>query len=177
MAAEKNVICPSCGFKNAVGTKRCVSCGSKTAALGPVERSKQEQLERRYQQEAFSVMWLLIAMVVQAVLTGAIILGLPQVVSALDFEGSHGMIASIAIWFVGGMLVGMISPGRTFLEPFIASFIVAIPTVLYLYKSETVFTLPPFLYVVMGGIGILFALIGSYLGERIQLGPPPKTAD
>ena len=26
----------------------------------------------------------------------------------------------------------------------------------------------------MGGIGILFALIGSYLGERIQLGPPPK---
>ena len=108
---------------------------------------------------------------------GAIILGLPQVVSALDFEGSHGMLASIGIWFVGGMLVGMISPGRTFLEPFIASFIIAIPTVLYLFKSQTVFTLPPFLYVVMGGIGVLFALIGSYLGERIQLGPPPKPAE
>ena len=47
--------CPSCGFKNAAGTKRCVSCGSKTAALSAIERSKQEQLERRYQQEAFSV--------------------------------------------------------------------------------------------------------------------------
>lgn len=175
--AEKSIVCPSCGFKNAASSKRCVSCGARTAALTAVERTKQEQLERRYQQEAFSVLWLVIAVVVQAVLTGAIILGLPQVVSALDFEGSHGMIASIGIWFVGGMLVGMISPGRTFLEPFIASFIIAIPTVLYLYKSQTVFTLPPFLYVVMGAIGILFALIGSYLGERIQLGPPPKPAE
>jgi hypothetical protein len=175
--ADKTIVCPSCGFKNAAGSKRCVSCGARVAALSAAERTKQEQLERRYQQEAFSVLWLLIAVVVQAVLTGAIILGLPQVVSVLDFEGSHGMLASIGIWFVGGMLVGMISPGRTFLEPFIASFIIAIPTVLYLYKSQTVFTLPPFLYVVMGGIGILFALIGSYLGERIQLGPPPKTAD
>ena len=175
--AEKSIVCPSRGFKNAGGTKRCVSCGARTAALTAVERTKQEQLERRYQQEAFSVLWLVIAVVVQAVLTGAIILGLPQVVSALDFEGSHGMIASIGIWFVGGMLVGMISPGRTFLEPFIASFIIAIPTVLYLYKSQTVFTLPPFLYVVMGAIGILFALIGSYLGERIQMGPPVKTAE
>lgn len=175
--ADKNIVCPSCGFKNAAGSKRCVSCGARVAALSATERSKQEQLERRYQQEAFSLLWLLIAVVVQAVLTGAIILGLPQVVSVLDFEGSHGMLASIGIWFVGGMLVGMISPGRTFLEPFIASFIIAIPTVLYLHKSETVFTLPPFLYVVMGGIGIMFALIGSYLGERIQLGPPPKTAD
>ena len=175
--AEKTLLCASCGFKNAAGAKRCVSCGERTVALTAVERSKQEQLERRYQQDAFSLLWLVIAVVVQAVLTGAVILGLPQVVSALDFEGSHGMLASIGIWFVGGMLVGMISPGRTFLEPFLASLIVAIPTVLYLFKYQTVFTLPPFLYGVMGGIGVLFALIGSYLGERIQLGPPPKTAD
>ncbi|MEO7096286.1 MAG: hypothetical protein ABI175_23710 [Polyangiales bacterium] len=174
MATAPQIICPSCGFKNAPGAKRCVSCGSRTAEIKS-EKSKQELLERRYQQEAFSVTWLLIALVVQAVLTGAIIMGLPQVVASLDFEGSHGMLSSIGIWFVGGMLVGMISPGRTFLEPVIASFIVAIPTVLFLYKTETVFTLPPILYVVLGAIGIMFALIGSYLGERIQLGPAPKT--
>ena len=175
--APKQVVCGSCGYKNPGGSKRCVSCGMKLEGLGAVERTKAEQLARRYQQETFSIMWLVIGIVVQAVLTGAIIMGLPQVVSALDFEGSHGMMASIGIWFVGGMLVGMISPGRTFLEPFIGSFIVAIPTVYFLYKTETVFTLPPFLYVVMGGIGILFSLIGSYLGERIQMGPPPKIAD
>jgi hypothetical protein len=175
--AAKQVVCSSCGFKNAPGAKRCVSCGAKTAALTATERTKQEMLERRYQQDAFSVSWLFIAMLVQAVLTGAIILGLPQVVSTLDFEGSHGMLTAIGIWFIGGLLVGMISPGRTFLEPVIASFIVAIPTVLYLYKSETVFTLPPFLYVVLGCIGVMFALIGSYIGERIQMGPAPKPAD
>jgi len=26
-------------------------------------------------------------------------------------------------------------------------------------------------------IGILFTLIGAYIGERIQLGPPPKPAE
>jgi hypothetical protein len=29
----------------------------------------------------------------------------------------------------------------------------------------------------MSAIGIMFTLIGAYIGERIQLGPPPKTAD
>jgi hypothetical protein len=44
-------------------------------------------------------------------------------------------------------------------------------------QSQTVRTMPTFLYVIMSGIGILFTLIGSYIGERIQLGPPPKPAD
>jgi hypothetical protein len=87
------------------------------------------------------------------------------------------MIAAIAIWFVGGMLVGMISPGRTFLEPFIASFIVAIPTTFLLVQNQTVRYLPTFLYIIMAAIGVLFTLIGAYIGERIQLGPPPKTAE
>jgi hypothetical protein len=29
----------------------------------------------------------------------------------------------------------------------------------------------------MAAIGVLFTLIGSYIGERIQMGPPPKAAD
>ena len=175
--ADKQVLCPSCGFKNAPGTKRCVSCGAKIQELGTVERSKREQLERRYQQEVFSVPWLMISLAVNGLLTGAVILGLPAVVSTLDFEGSHGMLASILVWFVTGILVGIISPGRTFIEPVIASFIIGIPTVLYLYRSETVFTLPPFLYIILGAIGVLFTLIGSYIGERIQLGPAPKETD
>jgi hypothetical protein len=31
--------------------------------------------------------------------------------------------------------------------------------------------------VIFAGIGILLTLIGAYIGERIQLGPPPKLAD
>ncbi len=30
---------------------------------------------------------------------------------------------------------------------------------------------------VQGAIGVLFTLIGAYIGERIQMGPPPKTAE
>ena len=67
--------------------------------------------------------------------------------------------------------------GRTFIEPVVASFIVAIPTTFFLVDSETVRTLPTFLYVIMAAIGILFTLIGAYIGERIQLGPPPKAVD
>jgi ribosomal protein L40E len=169
-----NVICPSCGFKNAEGAKRCVSCGAKTTQIGAVERTHAEKLERRYQQEGFSITWFFIAIGVQSILTAAVILGLPQVVAALDLEGYHGMMMAIGIWFLGGLLTGLISPGRTFSEPSIATFCVAIPTVIWLERTETVFTLPGFLYVVMGALGVLFSLIGSYFGERIQLGPPPK---
>ena len=58
-----------------------------------------------------------------------------------------------------------------------ASFVVAIPTTFLLIQSQTVRTMPTFLYVVMSAIGVMFTLIGAYIGERIQLGPPPKTAD
>jgi hypothetical protein len=71
----------------------------------------------------------------------------------------------------------MISPGKTFLEPVMASFFVAIPTVLVLHGWQTVRTMPLFMYVIMALIGLLFTLIGAYLGERIQMGPAPKPAD
>lgn len=173
------VICPSCGFKNAPppANGRCISCGASMEALGKVARSREEELERRYQQEGFSPLWMVIATVIQAVLTGAIVIGLPMVVPGVDFEGANGMLVTIPVWFTGGLLSGLISPGKTFTEPVVAAFFVAMPTVFYLQRSETVRTLPVFLYVIMAVIGILFTLIGSYIGERIQMGPPPKKVD
>ena len=181
MAAAKSpnsVNCPSCGAKNSPvpANGRCVSCGATMEALKPI-RSADAERQRRYQQEGFSVLWMLIAILVQSVLTAALVVGLPMVVSALDFEGSAGMVVAIPVWFVGGMLLGMISPGKTFIEPVVAAFLVAIPTVFYLARSQTVRTMPLFMYIIMAAIGILFTLIGSYIGERIQMGPPPKAAE
>ena len=173
MASAKLVVCPSCGFeKNAPGSVRCASCGAKIEALDDKRAGG-----GRYQQEGVSVKWMLIALGVQAVLTAALIFGLPMVVPVLDFEGGNGMIVCVPVWFLGGMLVGMISPGRTFIEPVVGALAVAIPTTFLLVQSQTVRTMPTFLYIVMSAIGVLFTLIGSYLGERIQLGPPPKPAD
>ena len=63
------------------------------------------------------------------------------------------MIVCVPVWFLGGLLVGMISPGRTFIEPMVASFVIAIPTTFLLVQSQTVRTMPTFLYVVMSAIG------------------------
>lgn len=176
--AAKSVVCPSCGFQNSPppANGRCVSCGASMAPLR-LSRSRAEELERRYQQEGFDLRWLGISAAVQTVLTGAIVLGLPVIVPVLDFEGINGMLVTIPVWLIGGTLIGLVSPGRTFLEPVAATILVAIVSVLYLFQSQTVRTMPWWMYVIMACIGILFTLIGSYLGERIQAGPVPKRAD
>ena len=145
--------------------------------LGKTARSREEELERRYQQEGFSVLWMFISIVVQAVLTGALVIGLPMVITALDFEGGNGMVVVVPVWFLGGLLVGLISPGKTFIEPVVGSFFISIPSVFYLVQSQTVRLMPTFMYIIMASIGVLFTLIGAYIGERIQMGPPPKQVD
>jgi hypothetical protein len=178
MAKAKYLLCPSCGFKNTppLPKNRCVSCGARIEDLKRA-MSRQDELERRYQQEGFSIAWFAISIGITSVLTAAIVMGLPMVVPVLDFEGSAGMLISIPVWFVGGMLVGLISPGKTFLEPVVAVFLIALPTAFLLFEQQTVKTMPAFMYVLLSTLGILFTLIGSYIGERIQMGPPPKPSD
>jgi DNA-directed RNA polymerase subunit RPC12/RpoP len=175
---KKEIICPSCGFKNSLPlpNNRCVSCGAKIEDLKR-QLTRQEELERRYQQEGFSMAWFSVSVAVCGVLTAAIVVGLPMVVTALDFEGSAGMLIVIPTWFLGGMLVGLISPGKTFIEPVVATFLIALPSVFFLFEYQTVKTMPAFMYLLMGTLGVLFTLIGSYTGERIQMGPPPKTSE
>jgi hypothetical protein len=175
----RTIICPSCGFKNSapVANNRCVSCGSKIEDLSKRKLTFQEELERRYQQEGFSLAWFGISIVIMAVLTAALVVGLPMVVPAFDFEGSSGMLIAIPVWFVGGLLIGLVSPGKTFVEPVVAVIVVAIPTAMFLYRGQTVKTMPSFMYVLLSGLGALFTLIGAYIGERIQMGPPPAPTE
>jgi len=178
MAAAKPVTCPHCGFQRSPpGSVRCASCGAKIDETTRAKRSREEDLASRYQQEGVSLRWLFIAFVVQGVLTAALVFGLPMVLPLLDFEGQNGMLICIPVWFLGGLLVGMISPGRTFIEPAVAALLVAIPTTFLLIQSQTVRIMPVFLYLIFAAIGILLTLIGAYMGERIQVGPPPKPAE
>lgn len=178
MASQKTVICPSCGFRNTVPlpNNRCVSCGARVDEEKST-LSRQDEIDRRYKQEGFNFTWFGISVVVMGVLTAAIVVGLPMVVPLFDFEGSAGMEVAIPVWFMGGMLVGLISPGRTFTEPVAATFLIAVPTALHLYQGQTVKTMPVFMYVLMSALGVLFTLIGAFVGERIQMGPPPKLVD
>jgi predicted nucleic acid-binding Zn ribbon protein len=173
MTSKNSVVCPSCGYVNKVplAKDRCISCGAK---VGSAERTstRQAEVERRYQQQGFSVAWFGISLVVVAVLTVAVIVGLPMVVPLLDFEGSAGAMMTIPVWFGAGLLVGLISPGRTFAEPVAATVLVSGPTVWFLINSQTVKVWPSFLYGLMAILGVVFALIGAYAGERFQTGGP-----
>lgn len=164
----KKFQCPACGHEaTAVQLpRRCGSCGAAVRDL-----LRQRANEERYQ-DRFSIVWFLIAVGVTSILTAAVIIGLPIVVRALDFEGSAGMMVAVPVWFASGLLVGLISPGRTFAEPAVAATLVAGPTVYFLIQSETVKTMPLFLYLLMAALGIFFATIGAYAGERVQMGPP-----
>ena len=170
--------CPLCGAPNSVIAPgaHCQSCGGRM--LESRRPSRHDEIVDRggYHQEGFSATWCGISLGVVGILTAAIVVGLPMVVSALDFEGSAGMMLAIPIWFVSGMLVGLISPGRTVLEPVVATFLVAMPTAFLLFNGQTVKVMPAFMYVLMSALGILFALIGSYVGERIQVGPSTSGA-
>jgi len=166
--------CPLCGAPNSVSATgaHCQSCGGRMLESRRPGRSEEiAAAERGYHQEGFSATWCGISLGVVGILTAAIVVGLPMVVSALDFEGSAGMMLVIPIWFVSGMLVGLISPGRTVLEPVVATFLVAMPTAFLLFNGQTVKVMPAFMYVLMSALGVLFALIGSFVGERIQVGP------
>jgi hypothetical protein len=163
--------CPSCGSLNSMAApgERCASCGSR---FNETRRpSRHDDPERGYHQEGFSATWCGISLIVVGILTASVVIGLPMVVPAFDFEGSAGMMLSIPVWFVSGMLVGLISPGRTVLEPVVATFLVAMPTAFLLFTGQTVKVMPAFMYVLMSALGVLFSLIGSFAGERIQVGP------
>lgn len=163
--------CPTCGALNPAEApgQRCQACG---ASLGDAKRlSRYEDPERAYHQEGFSLAWCGLSLLVVGILTAAVVVGLPMVVPLFDFEGSAGMMLAIPVWFVSGMLVGLISPGRTVAEPVVATFLVAMPTAFLLFTGQTVKTMPAFMYVLMSALGVLFSLIGSYVGERVQVGP------
>jgi hypothetical protein len=178
MADSKNThACPMCGAPNASAApgQRCQSCGARLA--DSKRPSRHEDLDRTYHQEGFSAAWCGISLGIVGILTAAVVIGLPMVVPVFDFEGSAGMMLSIPVWFLSGMLVGLISPGRTVLEPVVATFLVAMPTALLLFNGQTVKMMPAFMYVLMSALGVLFSLIGSYVGERIQVGPAVRTLD
>ncbi len=137
-------------------------------------RSETDEYGRRG--GGFSFLWGGVALLVQVVLTAAIVVGLPMVMPKLDFEGRYGMMIALPVWFVGGVLLGMISPGKRVSEPVIATIIVAVPTIWHLVRTQTVRTMPTFMYVILSIVGVMFTLVGSYVGERIQMGPPPKRA-
>lgn len=168
MAQKDPIVCHVCGFKNEPLTERCVSCGARLEAV-QVEYTAEEEAARANQQEGFSILWVVVAFFVYLTLQGIVLGLLPLAISSYDPQGFWGLVISIGVWFVGGIAVGFLSPGKTFLEPAVGALIAAIPTIVYLMWSTPDGFEPSFIaYVVGGAMGIMISLFGAFLGEQAQ---------
>ncbi len=165
------VTCPMCGFENQSGATRCVSCGAKIEAFGAGEYTEEESRARRFEQEDFEWKWAGIACGVYIAMQFVVLVILPLIISSFDPQGLGGLGISVVIWFFGGIVMGLISPGKTFVEPAVGAAMAAVPTILYQRAITPEGFEPSMLaYIVAGVLGIMISLFGAFLGERIQMG-------
>jgi hypothetical protein len=167
--ATDRVICTMCGAPNDPGAERCLSCGARLDALGAREMTQEEELEQRHQQETFEWKWVFVAFGVYMVLQAIVLVGLPQVIPTYDPQGLAGLVISAAVWFAGGILVGVMSPGKTFVEPAVGALLAVPPTILYLSHIADVYQLSELAYIVGGLLGVMMTLFGAFLGEKLQV--------
>ena len=175
MGANDEIVCHVCGFKNGTSTERCVSCGAKLEELSG-SYSVEEAAKRRNQQAGFDIKWALIALVVYIVLQAVFLVGLPAAIDVYDPQGFSALMISLLLWLFGGLLVGFLSPGKTFIEPAVGALIAVIPTVWWLYNTTPAapehlgggFQLTMPAYVIGGLLGGMVSLFGAFVGERIQ---------
>jgi hypothetical protein len=170
--AAQDIICSVCGSKNPASAKRCASCGAKIEPLGEGLLTPEEQAAKRYQQEGFLWKWAFVTFAIDFVLAAIVLVALRFVLSSAGYDpqGLPGIMIMVAIWFFGGTLVGVVSPGKTFLEPAVGALLAMLPTVGWLIYIDEVATLSFPAYLVSGLIGVMVALIGAFLGERVQMG-------
>lgn len=169
--AAGEIICPMCGFKNAPNVPRCVSCGAKVDPMSIAEYTEDEEYARRHQQESFEWKWALLSMGIYLALQAVILAALPFVISTFDPQGLSGLLISVVVWFFGGILVGFVSPGKTFVEPAVGALFAAVPTIAYLMVITPQGFDPSLLAYIVGGLlGVMISLFGAFIGEKLQMG-------
>ncbi|MDH5491286.1 MAG: hypothetical protein OEY14_04980 [Myxococcales bacterium] len=167
-SSSDTIVCSVCGAKNGNRLTRCQSCGAKLELLSEPEAEAGRDLPEGFQQEGFSWKWVSVALLLYIALEGLLLGLLPKLVDSYDPQGGWGMIIAAAIWFVGAIVVGFLSPHRTFIEPVVGVFIAVIPTIAWLQHIADWAQYSLLSYVIFGMLGIMLTLMGSFLGERIQ---------
>lgn len=169
-AVQEEITCPMCGFKNPADLERCHSCGARVEAL-TTAYSPEEEHARRYQQDTFEWKWALIAAALFSGLQLLVLGLLPGIISSYDPQGIGGLMLSVPVFFAGGIVMGVISPGKTFVEPAVGAMLASIPTlsVVSMRTPDGAFEPTLLAYIVCAAMGIMTALFGAFLGERAQM--------
>lgn len=168
--AASEIVCPMCGFKNPAEASRCASCGARVEALSSSDMTEEELHAKRHQQEGFEWKWVFVAFGIYMILQAIVLVAMPLVITMYDPQGAPGLLISAAVWFVGGILVGFVSPGKTFLEPAVGAMLAAVPTIGWLMHISEVQPLSLLAAIIGGLLGVMITLFGAFLGEKLQMG-------
>jgi len=169
MASDQTIVCPMCGFKNPADEARCSSCGARVEALR-VSYTDDQALKRRYQQDDFEWTWAALAAGVAGGLQALVLGLLPMLIYSFDPQGLSGLMLSVPIFFVAGVVLGAVSPGKTFVEPAAGSMLAAGPTLaLVAMRTPEGFEPTVLAYIVCAVMGVMMALFGAFVGEKIQM--------
>lgn len=167
--ASDTIVCSVCGAKNAANKSRCEACGAKLESLSSLDLSPEERQAKRYQQDGFSWKWVIGAFLIYITLQAIVLAALPMVISSYDPQGLWGLLISAGIWFVGGIVVGAVSPGKTFIEPSVGAAVAVLPTIAWLMHISDWAKLSLISYIIFGALGVMMTLIGALIGEKIQI--------
>jgi len=122
--------------------------------------------------QAFSRKWVIISLVVFTAVE--IVLGL--VIGQFLFGGyfSYNLhlflqsLLHLASYFIGGVIIGVISPGGVIFEPAIGAFLsIALMLVISLISPFGLFGFSLLKLLIGGGIAFFLALTGARIGERM----------
>lgn len=159
------VVCPGCGRKVPAELPRCPACGGALdrAGMSLADASNDPELAKlRREQHGFRWRWVLASLgIFLVVQMGPLWL--------LGLDGWVGVGLSVSVWFIGGLVVGFVSPGKTVFEPAVAALGTAVPTMIWLHAVTPTGLGPSALaYVAAGIAGVGLGLFGARLGETIQ---------
>lgn len=173
MSAVQEITCPMCGFQNPSDRARCHSCGAKVEALSSTY-SADEQHARRYQQDDFEWKWALIGTGLFTALQGLVLGAFPHIISSYDPQGLPGLMVSVPVAFVGGLIMGAISPGKTFVEPAVGAMIASLPiSAIVSARTPDGFEPTMLAYIICAVMGVMMALFGAFIGEKLQMQKAP----
>lgn len=168
-ASEETIVCTVCGAKNEPQHSRCQSCGAKLDPIGARELSAEEEFARRHQQDTFEWKWVAISAVVYGLMAAVALIALPMVIDAYEPQGFKALLIAAGIWFIGGALIALVSPGKTFLEPTVGALVAVVPTLAWIHQISDIEPLSMLGSVVGGALGVMLTLMGGFMGEWIQM--------
>ncbi len=173
MAVEE-IICAVCGANNAANSQRCSSCGARLEVLATETLDEDAAYAQRFQQDGFQWKWVFVSFGVYMALQAVFLVALGMVVTSYDPQGLPGLLISAGIWFVGGMGVAYMTPGKTFMEPAVGAMLAVVPTTAWLMHIADVYELPFLAYIVGGLLGAMVTMLGAFFGEMLKGDKPAR---